>query len=179
MARIKYGEAVKDKVTKVLVEAFTSLGYYAAIEAYKGHTYSHRTHNLHDSYASAVYVNGVLVDDSIKFVQRSKSSKNDYRGSRWGYAPNGRTAARYFFENLDVSNREDYITIVIAAAMWYAEIVEYNGFVVLDMNEARQYIANNIDRAIKPILSKYNMSNLYPAISKQLGIDRVYYGLEI
>lgn len=175
MATIRYGSVVKDKLTKVLVEAFTSLGYFAALTAYREHSFQHRTYNLHDSYGSAVFVNGKLVRDSIKFVNRSRSKKKDTHSHSIGGAKTGREALIRFFENTHIGRSNNYITIVVAAAMWYAENVESKGFTVLNENTVKNYIAQNYQKSITPILQKYGMDEFAPVVKKWLGIDEVYY----
>lgn len=176
MARIKYGEQVKDKVTKAVVEALTTIGWQVALEAYRRKTYTNRTYNLHDSYGSAVFVDGSLVPDSIKYIERAMSKKADTHGHSITNAKTGRDALRRFFDQAWVVRKKDHITLVVAAAMWYGDIVESKGYVVLDEQFVKNEIYLRFNRVLPSILAKYpELKGFEPTIRKWIGIDEVYY----
>lgn len=168
----------KEKSTKAIIEAFTELGHTAAIAAYKdarynGASYENRTYNLHDSYGSAVYVNGVLVEDSIKYVNAGRSRKSDGRAPE-GYET-GKSALRTFFETTFVVRKSDTFTILVAAAMWYASMLEKKGYTVIEHKAAKKHIVRNLTRVVTPILKKYDLEYLMPTIRKGIGVDTEYF----
>lgn len=176
MATIRYGSAVKDKMTKAIVEVLTTIGYQVALNAYRQKTFQNRTYNLHDSYGSAVFVNGVLVNDSIKYVQRARWKKRDTHGHSIKGAKTGREALNRFFKSAWIVRKQDYITVVVAAAMWYADIVEYKGKVVLDEQYVAKEIRQRFDKVLPSIISKYpDLKGFEPLIRKYVGFDETYY----
>ena len=73
---IRLSDGVKKGFEQDMVQALSTLGYYAMLDAYKKHSFKHRTRNLHDSYASAVYVNGTLIKKNMpKFNVLLKDDK--------------------------------------------------------------------------------------------------------
>lgn len=180
MARIRYGEQVKDKATKALVEALTTIGYRVALSAYRQKTYTNRTYNLHDSYGSAVFVDGKLVHDSIKFIERaySKGVRRHHHNivNKKGQELDGRASLKRFFEQPWLVRKKDHVTLVVAAAMWYADIVESKGYVVLDKSFVKSEVSRQISEVLPPILSKYpELKGLEPMLRRWIGIDEVYY----
>ncbi len=172
--RIRIGGIIKDAVMRDLTQAFTTLGYKAARDAYRSKTYKNRTFNLHDSYGSAVYVNGKLVEDSIRYVNRSRSTRPDRHGRNQG-GRTGRQALKNFFKTAWVVRKRDNFTILVAAAMWYAKIVEDKGYVVLNHSEIKQSILSNFDSVVRPVLKKHNIESLMPALRRGIGADMDYY----
>lgn len=185
MARIRYSEQIKDKATKALVEALTTIGWQVAMEAYRRKTYTNRTYNLHDSYGSAVFVNGVIVPDSKKYVNRSRSTRRNTHGhadSDNRYAKTGgltgRQALDDFFKTVVVS-KKNKITLVVAAAMWYGEIVESKGYVVFDESFVKREVAQRLLFVLPPILDKYpELKGFAPTLMRYIGIDEEYYNTQ-
>lgn len=185
MARIRYGEQIKDKATKALVEALTTIGWQVAMEAYREKTYTNRTFNLHDSYGSAVFVNGVIVPDSKKYVNRSRSNRRNTHGhadSDNRYAKtgglSGRQALDDFFRTVEVS-KKNKITLVVAAAMWYGEIVESKGYVVFDEQTVKREVAQRLLFVLPPILDKYpELKGFTPTLLRYIGVDEEYYNTQ-
>lgn len=173
MARIR---SIKDKATKAVVEALTTIGWQVALEAYRQKTYTNRTYNLHDSYGSAVFVNGVLVPDSVKYVNRARSKKANTHGHSISGAKTGRDAFARFLQQPWIVRKKDGITLVVAAAMWYGEILESKGYVVLDERFVKNAISHRLAFVLPPILSKYpELKDFAPMIRRWIGIDEVYY----
>lgn len=78
--------------------------------------YTHRSHNLHDSYGWGVYLNGSLVASGFPATQATK-------GKKWyGETVKGREAITDFLKNK--YKPHDGIDLVVAVAMPYGEIVE-------------------------------------------------------
>jgi hypothetical protein len=162
---------------KDLVDAFTELGFWAARAAYKearfgGKTYKDRTYNLNSSYGSAVYVDGNLIEGSIKRVN-SPVYKVDKRAPA-GYET-GSKALETYFKTAFVVRKKDTYTILVAAAMWYASMVEKKGFKVIELEAAKKHIARNFDRVVGPVLKKHGLSSFLPTLRKGIGVDIEYF----
>lgn len=99
---------------KALISQLADDGEKAIREAYEGREFTNRTYNLHDSYGSAVYHNGVLVKSSIRYVGAEMAEEDE----RYG-----RNEVNDFFANYRPKNRKG-IDLVIVAAMFYADILE-------------------------------------------------------
>ena len=99
---------------KALISQLADDGEKAIREAYEGREFTNRTYNLHDSYGSAVYYNGVLVKSSIRYVGAEMAEEDE----RYG-----RNEVNDFFSNYRPKNRKG-IDLVIVAAMFYADILE-------------------------------------------------------
>ena len=137
MARITIGGQIKDALIRDLVTACTTLGYYAGLDAYRNHSYKHRTYALHDSYASAVYLDGLLVEDSIRYINRSRQRKGDSRAWRGSKTPEPKkslgiwilwqTQLKTTLKKIEKLERKKGISIVVVAAQWYASMVESKG----------------------------------------------------
>lgn len=182
--RARIGEQIKDALTRDLVNACATLGYKAAMDAYRNHTYQHRTYALHDSYGSAVYLDGRLVPETIRYINRSRQIKGDIRGWRGSSDPEGmrgknfdtgRKALQAYLENPPrMSKRSKGITILVVAAQWYATILEGKGYVVLDPRTVASSITYNFDSYITPILEKYGMKKFAPKLRRDLGVDQFF-----
>lgn len=161
----RYSTVIKDRLVKDLVGVCASLGYKAALEAYRQKTYTNRTYNLHDSYGSAVYVRGELVKDSIRYVSRSRSVR-DVRGT------NGRKELLDFFSSIKV-NQQQEIAIVVSAAMWYSDYVERKGYNVLDSSVVEGVIVRNFEKMVRPVFKKYGAEAFIPNVRSFLGINEI------
>lgn len=176
MAKIRYGEVIKEKATKAIVEALTTIGWEVAMEAYRRKTFTNRTYNLHDSYGSAVFVDGKLVPDSIKYVNRARSSRADRHGHSITGARTGREALVRFLNQAWTVRKKDHITLVVAAAMWYGEIVESKGYVVLDEQFVKREVSNKLAHKLPSIVAKYpELKGIEPMLRRWVGIDEVYH----
>ena len=149
------GEAYTAKMGEY-VSQLAKLGYEAIMYAYRdGHAsgsaekkpvgdgkWRHRSRNLHDSFASAVYVNGILQEDSIYYIG-GEYSRSEYGGMT------GREYARQYLEDPaeDVSGD---IALLCIAAMPYAEYLEEGthkgGYKIRVISGAADYIAANWHR---------------------------------
>ena len=158
---IKLGDAVVDKMTQELVQALSTLGYYAMMYAYKKHSFKHRTRNLHDSYASAVYVNGQLIERSIRYVGGVLSKKKDYKTKK-----SGRETVNDWLRSHSFGGKNNEMVLVVIAAMYYAGILESGGkgsaplgpgdrFIVI--SPAREYINKHYWTALHKVYNKYGI----------------------
>lgn len=77
-------------IEKEVIDFLTEQGERIIKEAYRRRNWKNRTYNLQDSYGSAVFRNGVLLRNTIRYVSEpplAKASKNDkelgdYKGQR-------------------------------------------------------------------------------------------------
>ena len=170
---------LKDEIQRATVEALTELGKVVAHEAFVkaryggGKTYENRTYNLNDSYGSAVYVNGVLVEDSIKYVNVAGLPPSDRRAPA-GYET-GEKALQTYFRTAFIVRKKDTYTILVAAAMWYASMVEKKGFKVIEVERAKEEIAKNFDKVVVPIFKARGLEAFVPLIRKGIGVDLEYF----
>lgn len=110
--------------------------------------YTHRSHNLHDSYGWGVYLNGSLVASGFPATQATK-------GKKWyGETVKGREAITDFLKNK--YKPHDGIDLVVAVAMPYGEIVEekYKYEVVATARNEVKQLASEFKNATYGIISK-------------------------
>lgn len=95
--------------------------------------------NLRDSFGSAVYVNGVLREDTIRYVEETPKAK--IGDPRYG---KGRTALLEYFRRIKPKSAKNEVYLVVAAAMPYANALErglhYGGYKIKVVSGARDYI---------------------------------------
>lgn len=133
---------LKNRIIQQLISQLTEEGAAAIKQAYETRDWRNRTFNLHDSYGSAVYVNGQLLKRTVRYVGEelvqpekerdmgwvwNKSrSMADYRGNRRlpgdAVMMRGREEVMDFFSQYTPKTKG--IELVIAAAMFYANILE-------------------------------------------------------
>lgn len=101
-----------------------------------------RRGNLHDSFGSAVYVDGKLRADTIRYVDDeiwSKSGDPDF-----GY---GREVLNDFFRTTRHRNKNNSIVLVVVAAMPYAKYLEEGthagGYEIQVISDALDYLEDN------------------------------------
>ncbi len=107
--------AKKDRISE-LVRSLSQEGQKIVDSQLKNKGYTHRTHNLHDSYGWGVYVDKKLVASGFPAIKAEK-------GKKWyGETIKGREAITDFLQNKYKAH--DGIDLVVAVAMPYGEIVE-------------------------------------------------------
>lgn len=112
------GMGIKNSFIRQLIHELASDGKTAIQEAYKTKDYQNRTYNLHDSYGSAVYYNGVLQVDTIYYL-----SPNSTTAKKWyGTLMKGHDELIDFLQEYQGSAKG--LELVIVAAMPYASILE-------------------------------------------------------
>ena len=164
MAYIRLGDGVKKGFEQDMVSALTTLGYYAMMHAYglAIKSWTHRTRNLHDSYASAVYVNGKLIESSVRYVGGVLSRKVDAYTGR-----SGRETVNDYLRSHHFGEANGEIVLVVIAAMFYAGILEKGGkgsasrgpgdrFIVV--SPARQYIDQHYWTTVYKVYDKYGLT---------------------
>lgn len=189
---VKIGGEIKDAFTRDLVNALAKLGGEAALHAYRNRSFTNRTFNLHDSYGSAVYINGVLQERTIRYAggqmshrpgilkrtikptkRRSKLGQRYYR-----YGKNGREVLHIFFRGNDYYKGHKFgksgIVLVVVAAMWYAGMLAKKGYRVV--GAANEYLNSHLDNVVRDVCKQYGVPKKYV---RALGITRTdedYFG---
>lgn len=98
-------------------------------EAYRRRDWFDVTGNLHDSFVSAVFLNGKLERDTIRYVGTEDAIKSKKIDGQNVY---GRDEANRFMIDYERSLKGSTgITLVIAAAMYYSSILENRGYRVI------------------------------------------------
>lgn len=131
-----------EELEKDIIASLTKIGERLIQEAYLSKSYQNRTGNLHDSYVSGVFKNGVLVKGSDRYlsdlvdtngnVHRTPSVEiGDTMSGDTEYT-SGREEAKRFLAKWPFSQgRPSGIVLVIAAAMYYSGILESREFRVI------------------------------------------------
>jgi hypothetical protein len=163
MAYIRLSDGVKKGFEQDMVSALTTLGYYAMMDAYGKHSFTHRTRNLHDSYASAVYVNGNLIESSIRYVGGVVSKEADPVTKK-----TGRETVNDYLHSHRYGAANNEIVLVVIAAMYYAGILEAGdrntgsrgpGAKYIVISPAREYINKNYWTAVYKVYDKYGIKD--------------------
>lgn len=190
-------EQIKDDITLDIVKALTQLGWEASLVAYRKKSFKNRTFNLHDSYASAVYVDGVLQERTIRYMGGEISSRIGYLrksaepkrkrkkgklGQRYyRYGKSGREVLNTFFRGNKWYKGHSFgkkgIVLIVVAAMWYAGFLEGKGYkVVTDVGN--QFIKDNLDKTLRPIYEKYGIPRKMIRFSAIARVDEDWYGAD-
>ena len=99
------------------VDMLADEGGKLILQAVNSRDYTHRTMNLHDSYGSAVYLNGKLVEKSVMLLGSKATKAKSYKGSK---LKGSEEIMKYFRRYKPKSE----IELVVAAAMPYGVVLE-------------------------------------------------------
>ena len=102
------------------VDMLSDEGGKLILQAVNSRDYTHRTYNLHDSYGSAVYLNGKLVEKSVMLLGSKATKAKSYKGSK---LKGSEEIMKYFQSYKPKSELE----LVVAAAMPYGVVLEKGG----------------------------------------------------
>lgn len=161
---------LKNRIIQQLISQLTEEGAAAIKQAYETRDWRNRTFNLHDSYGSAVYVNGQLLKRTVRYVGEElvKPEKErdmgwvwnkgrsmaDYRGNRRlpgdAVMMRGREEIMDFFSQYTPKTKG--IELVIAAAMFYANILE-NGSSHI---KRKYHVISHANGIMNELARKYN-----------------------
>jgi hypothetical protein len=130
-------------VTDHVVDSLLKEGQRIIREAYESKNWNNRTYNLYNSYVAAVIADGKVVKSIYLGPEKNPSGEDEeYTGyKRWhtsveqrlgaNDAQRGREEADLFVESYAKQHKSKKITLVVGAAMFYAGILESNGYHVL------------------------------------------------
>lgn len=102
------------------VDMLATEGGKLILQAVNSRDYTHRTYNLHDSYGSAVYLNGKLVEKSVMLLGSKATKAKNYKGSKL----KGSAEIMKYFRSYKPKSE---IELVVAAAMPYGVVLEKGG----------------------------------------------------
>lgn len=100
-----------------IVDMLSDEGGKLILQAVNSRDYTHRTYNLHDSYGSAVYLNGKLVDKSIRTLEPMATEAKKYKGSKL----KGSEEIMKYFRSYKPKSE---IELLVVAAMPYGRVLE-------------------------------------------------------
>lgn len=112
------------------------------------------TGNLRDSFGSAVYINGELQRDTIRFANENPvgGRTRDAIDSR-----SGREALIDYFNKIHPGRGKNNIMLICVAAMYYANLLEKGwhggGYKIKVISSAADYVRRNWQRAVDGIYS--------------------------
>lgn len=109
---------LKENFERSLIKELADYGEMIIKEAYNTKTFDDQTFNLHDSYGSAVYKDGVYEKGTLRTLepQATKTKKVDGR-----HVKGKNVVSRYL---RDYRPRQKGFTLVVVAAMPYGDILE-------------------------------------------------------
>ena len=102
------------------VDMLATEGGKLILQAVNSRDYTHRTYNLHDSYGSAVYLNGKLVEKSVMLLGSKATKAKSYKGSKL----KGSEEIMKYFRSYKPKSA---IELLVAAAMPYGVVLEKGG----------------------------------------------------
>lgn len=152
MAKYVSAKELRDVLQKVrvteeraTVQKLAKLGYDAIMYAYNRKGFEHKTRNLHDSYGSAVYVNGNLIESSIRYIGGELSKKDDPLTKK-----SGRETLNDFFKRSHYGRAKGEMVLVCVAAMHYTKYLEEGrhrgGYKIQVISAARDYVDQNFNK---------------------------------
>ena len=151
------------------VQKLSKLGYDAIMYAYSHKGFQHKTRNLHDSYGSAVYVNGNLVESSIRYVGGELSKKDDPLTKK-----SGRETLNDFFKRSHYGRSKGEIVLVCVAAMYYTKFLEngtHNGhYKIQVISAARDYVEQNWNKYLDTKQRAIVFKGIKPISNEQQGL---------
>lgn len=106
------------KASDLVINALADEGEKIILAARAAKGYKDRTYNLHDSYVSAVFKDGVLLPETIRYVG-PKMAKRTH-----GRTIPGREHALDFLSSVGKRIKKKGIALVVGAAMPYSSILE-------------------------------------------------------
>ena len=143
-------------------------------------TWTHQTHNLADSFASAVYVNGELQRNSIRYVfktpQSNKTGTYDLK--------TGRQAVNDYLERIHPRAERGDVTVIVVAAMYYTKYLEAGTYgrgggnpPIKVVSGARDYIDRNYWAYVYDIYKRWELPRPNAKVIKgdQMGVYDLYH----
>lgn len=140
--------AIRDKIINTIINRLANEGNKLIIQAFTQADFNkNKTQNLHDSYGSAVYYNGKLVQGSQRFMtSRAVGGRYNSYTEEIEY---GRNEIEAFFRDYKANNKG--FELVIAVAMFYGTYLEEGSG-----NLKRKYrVISSVADEIQALASKY------------------------
>ena len=190
MAKYVNAQEVRNAIGKAKVaqerstiQAMAKLGYDAIMYAYnRGHgsgsavgkpvgdgRWRHRTRNLHDSFGSAVYYNGMLIESSIRYVGGELSTKVDPLTKL-----SGRETLNDFFRRSHFGRAKGNMVLVCVAAMHYTKYLEEGrhrgGYKIQVISAACDYVDRNWNKYLDTKQSAIVFKGIKPISNEKEGL---------
>ena len=128
-----------------IVDMLSDEGGKLILQAVNSRDYTHRTYNLHDSYGSAVYLNGALVEKSVMLLGAKATKVKKYKGSNL----KGSEEIMKYFRSYKPKSA---IELVVAAAMPYGVVLEKG-----DGGLRRKYkVISGINTEVTALAARFN-----------------------
>ena len=131
------------------VDMLADEGGKLILQAVNSRDYTHRTYNLHDSYGSAVYLNGKLVEKSVMLLGSKATKAKSYKGSKL----KGSEEIMKYFQSYKPKSE---IELVVAAAMPYGVVLEKGGGGIRRKYKVISGINTEVDNLAKRLNAKVN-----------------------
>ena len=131
------------------VDMLATEGGKLITQAVSSRDYTHRTMNLHDSYGSAVYLNGALVERSIRTLPAQATKAKKFKGNEIRGAEE---IIKYFRSYKPKSELE----LVVAATMPYGVVLEKGGGGLRRKYKVISGINTEVDNLAKRLNAKVN-----------------------
>ena len=133
------------------VDMLADEGGKLILQAVNSRDYTHRTMNLHDSYGSAVYLNGKLVEKSVMLLGSKATKAKSYKGSKL----KGSEEIMKYFRSYKPKSE---IELVVAAAMPYGVVLEKGSDGLKHKYKVISGINTEVDNLAKRLNAKVNKS---------------------
>lgn len=111
-----------EAVGEDFIESLAEEGRRIIMLAYASRGFENRTKNLKDSYVSAVFKNGRLIESSIRFLNRDPNEQDAEKAHSSGLW--GREEAMYFLKDVKDRQPKEGYSLVIGVGMFYGSILE-------------------------------------------------------
>lgn len=122
--------------------------------AKKPNAWTHRSYNLYDSFASAVYVDGQLREDTVRYLSPYPLSKSKTK--------NGRDTVNEYLRKIHPYRGRNVVTVIVVAAMIYTQYLESGrhrgGYKIKVIAPARKYIRDNWWRYVDGVYKRFNVT---------------------
>lgn len=109
---------LKENFERRLVNELTDYGERIINEAYNTKTFENKTFNLHDSYGSAVYKDGVYINGTLRTLEPQATKPKKVNGQM---VKGKNVVSRYL---RDYRPKQKGLSLVVVAAMPYGDILE-------------------------------------------------------
>lgn len=131
---------LKGRVLNEMIKELTMYGEMVMKEAYNTRDFTNRTYNLHDSYGSAVYYNGQMVNGTLKTLGSPQATESK---TWYGKKLRGRQVVTDYLRN-EYKPSGKGLSLVVVAAMPYRDVLEikYKYRVISGANWMMRSLAN-------------------------------------
>lgn len=137
---VVFRKGIKDRVLNMMIDELKMYGKMVMEEAYNTRDFTNRTHNLKDSYGSAVYYNGQMVNGTLQTLGAPEATESkDWYGKKL----RGRKVVTNYLKN-EYKPQKKGLSLAVVAAMPYRDVLEikYKYRVITGANWMMRSLAN-------------------------------------